>query len=99
MFIISVSLSRSFYITFLISSLVFLLLSSLNESQYDGKVIAGEEAVSEATIEPQKAHLRNSSIIAVRVKVNKALAPYNATDNRTFKQIGVICSGEMRKTP
>lgn len=51
-FIISVSLITSFCISFLISSLVFILRSSLNESQYDGKVIDGEEAVSKATIEP-----------------------------------------------
>ena len=38
--------NRSFHITFLISSLFLLLLSSLNDSQYDGKVIAGGEAVS-----------------------------------------------------
>ena len=72
-FIISVSLITSFCISFLISSLVFILRSSLNESQYDGKVIDGEEAVSKATIEPHKTHLRNSSIIAVRVKVNKTI--------------------------
>lgn len=51
-FIISVSQTTSFCISFLISSLVFILRSSLNESQYDGKVIDGEEAVSKATIEP-----------------------------------------------
>ena len=51
-FIISVSLITSFCISFLISTLVFILRSSLNESQYDGKVIDGEEAVSKATIEP-----------------------------------------------
>jgi len=50
-----------------------IFLRSLNESQYDGKVIDGEEAVSKATIEPHKTHLRNSSIIAVRVKVNKTI--------------------------
>ena len=68
-FIISVSLTTSF----LISSLVFILRSSLNESQYDDKVIDGEEAVSKATIEPHKTPLSNSSIIAVRVKVNKTI--------------------------
>ena len=72
-FIISVSLITSFCISFLISSLDFILRSSLNESQYDGKVIDGEEAVSKATIEPHKTHLRNSSIIAVRVKVNNTI--------------------------
>ena len=64
MFIISVLLTTSFCISLLISSLVFILRSSLNESQYDGKVIDGEEAVSKATIEPHKTQLRNSSIIA-----------------------------------
>ncbi|XP_044170234.1 uncharacterized protein LOC114960687 [Acropora millepora] len=38
--------NQSFHITFLISSLFLLLLSSLNDSQYDGKVIAGEEALN-----------------------------------------------------
>ena len=49
----------SLLISFLICSLVFLFGSTLNEYQYDGKVIAGEKAVSlrPYRIEPEKVYL------------------------------------------
>ena len=43
---VAISKKQSLHISFLISGLFLLLLSSLNDSQYDGKVIADEEAVS-----------------------------------------------------
>ena len=92
--------NQSFHISFLICSLVLLLLSSLNESQYDGKVIAGEEAVSKQDrIEPQKANLWTRLKLQFDwVKVNAIFILYNSMGNRILQEICIICTTEKRTT-